>query len=307
MSKKQKKSEIRENYIHDRFVIIAPLRGKRPRQIKEEQISPRNCPFCPQNLDKKKALLTIGNGRAWQVKVIPNKYPAVSLDNPSAYGQQEVVVETPDHTKQLEDLKLEHIVKILQAYSERVKEISKNKKIKHIFIFKNFGGRAGASIQHSHSQIFATGFLTPHIVQKLTRAKEYQVREGICYYCNQVLKARKSKRLVFEDKYLSVFTPFASTYNYEVWFIPKRHVDNISLLTKKELFSIARTLKKILLKLDSLQLPYNFYFHQAVTDTDEHFYLRVCPRRAIWAAVELGSRLIINSVAPEEAAAFYRK
>ena len=53
-------------------------------------------------------------------------------------------------------------------------------------------------------------------------------------------------------------------------------------------------------------LSYNFYLHQVTTDRDEHFYLRIAPRGSVWGGVELGSRAVINSVAPEDAAKFYR-
>jgi len=46
--------------------------------------------------------------------------------------------------------------------------------------------------------------------------------------------------------------------------------------------------------------------HQTLTDPNEYFYLRVCPRRDTWAGVELGSRVIVNTVAPEDAAKYYR-
>ena len=70
--------------------------------------------------------------------------------------------------------------------------------------------------------------------------------------------------------------------------------------------SLMQSLKMILQKLNSEQIPYNFYLHQAITDKYEHFYLRICPRRETWAGVEMGSRLIINPISPEKAAEFYR-
>ena len=64
--------------------------------------------------------------------------------------------------------------------------------------------------------------------------------------------------------------------------------------------------KRIIRKVNALQISYNFYLHQAITDKEEHFYLRIAPRRDIWAGIELGSRLIINTVSPEDAARYYR-
>ena len=238
--------------------------------------------------------------------MIKNIFPIVSTDNPKAYGQQEVIIETPDHDKEMAELPLSHIEKILEVYQKRTHVISQDKKMQYLLIFKNNGGRAGASITHAQSQVFATAFLPPHILDKLTRAQEYKIQMGTCYYCDLIVKSPKTPRFVWEDENVSCFTPYASTYNYEAWIFPKRHVDNISLLTKKEIKSMAKILDKLLEKLHKHNLPYTYYLHQAVHSNDEHFYLRISPRRNVWAGLELGSRLIANSVSPEEAAKFYR-
>ncbi|MCD4693953.1 galactose-1-phosphate uridylyltransferase, partial [bacterium] len=85
----------------------------------------------------------------------------------------------------------------------------------------------------------------------------------------------------------------------------KRHVDNISLLNEKEFSSFAKALKKILKKLNSLDLSFNFFLHNVISDKNQHLYLKIEPRDSVWAGVELGSGLVINSIPPEEAAKFY--
>ena len=307
-----KKPEIRKDYIQEKYVIIAPKRGKRPHDI----ISPKeyqkkklvpSCIFCPDNLKDVKALYKQGEGLNWDIKVIANKYPAVSLDNENAYGQQEVVIETSDHTIELEDLSVEHIADLLKAYSERSKEISKNDKIEYILIFKNDGGVAGASLQHAHSQIFATKFLPPHIFDKSQRQQAYKLEHGHCVYCDVIAKESKGPRLIYRDKHVVAFTPYASMFNYEVWIMPIEHKDNITELSTAERQSFAKILKHILLKIGQLDLPYNFYFHQVINDNDQHLYMKVVPRGSVWAGVEIGSGLIINPIDPDDAAEFYRQ
>jgi len=96
-------------------------------------------------------------------------------------------------------------------------------------------------------------------------------------------------------------------HNYEIWLMPKRHIDNITLLTPAERLSFAKILKKILVKINQLGLPYNYYFHQVINDEDQHLYMKITPRGSIWAGVEIGSGLIINPISPEVAAKFYRQ
>ncbi len=304
--------EIRKDYIQDKYVIIAPVRGKRPHNIERpEQKKPakaKDCFFCPSKVDKVKDHLTIyrPDKKSWYVKVIPNKFPAVSHGHPKAYGIQDVVIETPDHQPELEDLSVDHLAKILEAYSIRTHEISKDNKIEYILIFKNNGGKAGASIEHAHSQIFATQFLPPHLMDKSQKQQEYKIKNRHCIYCDVINKERNGPRWIFENGHVVCFTPYASMHHYEVWIMPKRHLDNITQLTDEERLSFAKILKHIIKKIGSLGLPYNFYFHQVINDTDQHLYLKIKPRGNIWAGVEIGSGLIINPVLPEEAAEFYR-
>jgi len=303
-------SEIRKDYIQEKYVIIAPVRSKRPHQIEKPQITDgkeKSCVFCPAQANKIKDILTIGSRKNWKVKVIKNIFPAVTLDNPKAYGMQEVIIETPEHFKELDDLPVSHISELLKVYALRTREISKNEKIEYILIFKNNGGRAGASIIHSHSQIFATAFLPPHLMDKSQRTQAYKLKKGTCVYCDVIAKEAKGPRLVYKDSNVVAFTPYASIHNYEVWIMPIRHMDNIMCLSKKERDSFAKILKLVLKKISDLGLPYNFYFHQVINDEDQHLYMKITPRGSVWAGVEIGSGLVINPVSPEDAAKYYRE
>lgn len=309
-------SEIRKDYIQEKYVIIAPKRDQRPHDISRPQMAKtakkNECVFCSQNIDKvDKVLMTINETKEknepWAIKVLSNKFPSVSIDNPKAYGQQEVVVETPNHEKEIEDLSTQRIAEILKIYAQRTQVISQDKKIEYILIFKNDGGAAGASLRHAHSQIFATQFLPPHLKDKSQKVQAYKLEHGSCVYCDVIKKEKNSPRRVFEDKYMIAFCPFAPMHNYEIWLMPKRHIDNITLLNKDESLSFAKFLKKILTKINKLGLPYNYYFHQVKNDQNQHLYMKITPRGSVWAGVEIGSGLIINPVSPEEAAKFYRK
>jgi len=303
-------AEIRKDYIQDKYVIIAPRRSKRPHELERpervKKLKIKDCAFCPKNIKQIKSVLTMGNEKNWQIKVIKNKFPAVTLDNPKAYGMQEVVIETPNHQKEIEDLSPQHIATLFEAYAIRTREISEDKKIEYILIFKNNGGKAGASILHAHSQIFATSFLPPHLLDKSQRVQEYKIKKGTCVYCDVIKKESSGPRLVWQDDNVIAFTPYASIYNYEVWIIPKRHIDNITELNVDERLSFAKILKQILKKINKLNLPYNYYFHQVINDEDQHLYLKITPRGSVWAGVEIGSGLVINPIAPEEAAKFYQ-
>jgi len=302
------KSEIRKDYLLDKYVIITPGRAMRPRDIKEQTIISRvsSCPFCPENINSKN-ILDRTNAPEGEILSIGNIFPAITLDNKKAYGQQEVIIETPDHKKELHDLTEAQIEALLKMYAKRTAALSKIKNIEYILCFKNQGSKAGASIVHAHSQIFATDIMPSDIKEELKSSRDYRFDHKTCAYCDIIKQELKSPRKIFEDKYVAAFAPYASQYHYESWIFTKRHLDNITKLNDNEFRSFAKLLKKILIKLSGLNLSFNFFLHQSISDKDQHFYLKIQPRDSIWAGVELGSGLIINSVAPEEAAEFFRK
>ncbi len=301
------KPELRIDTIHDRSVIVAPKRGVRPHDIPEHAIAvaPGTCPFCQDAMRTKKIVVSAGSGKD-AIRVIKNGFPAVTLDNPKAYGYQEVIIETPQHNVELAELPVHHLDKLLALYQNRTREIAKKKRIEYILIFKNHGGKAGASLVHAHSQIFATGFVPPHIAEKLVLTSAYKIDHGTCYYCDTITKEKRGPRRILSNKYVTAFAPYVSHYPYEAWIFPTRHLDNLTRLSLAERRAFAVATRSILQKVNGTNLPYNFYLHQTLTEKDEHFYLRICPRQQTWGGVEVGSRLVINSVAPEYAAKFYR-
>ncbi|PIP75382.1 hypothetical protein COW86_04070, partial [Candidatus Kuenenbacteria bacterium CG22_combo_CG10-13_8_21_14_all_39_9] len=98
MPKKEQfiQSEVREDKIHDRFVIMAPGRSKRPKDVGEEEkfskkqieAEKKACVFCPGNQKKVPGLYFAGDKNNWQVKVVKNIFPAVTPENKKVYGYQ---------------------------------------------------------------------------------------------------------------------------------------------------------------------------------------------------------------------------
>jgi len=305
------KSEIRKSYLLDKYVIITPGRAARPRDIKEETVIKRvkSCFFCPKNINLANVvdqLPAAGSRTNWQVLAIKNAFPAVELFNKKAYGKQEVIIETPVHTKEMADLTEDQIAEVLKMYIRRTEAIAKNKKIKYILCFKNQGSKAGASIIHAHSQVFATAIIPPELYEEEMAVKNYRAKTGRCPYCDIIKKEIKGKRKIFADQYAVAFAPYASEFHYESWIFPKRHLDNITLLNANEIKSLAKILKRILTKMQTLDLSFNYFLHNAVSDKSQHLYLKIQPRDSVWAGVELGSGIVINSVPPEEAAEYLR-
>ncbi|MCR4280056.1 MAG: DUF4931 domain-containing protein [Candidatus Komeilibacteria bacterium] len=302
-------SEIRKHYLLDQYVIVTPSRSNRPRDIEEDTGLKRSgeCFFCPDSLDESKVIDSVRRHGAWQTAAIANKYPAVTLDNTEAYGHQEVIIETRKHGADLGSLSVNEIFDVLTLYQRRTHEIGKIEDIDYILIFKNAGGKAGASLLHAHSQVFATKLLPPEVEEEMQIAKRASDKLNYSVY-KKIMEdeERAGQRVVFSDDSILAFCPYASQFHYEVWLFTRRQLDNISDLNDAELYSTAEALKIILGKLNKYNIDYNFFLHQVISDQGQHFYIKIQPRDSIWGGVELGSGLIINSISPEAAAVFYR-
>ncbi|MBI2657433.1 DUF4921 family protein [Candidatus Woesearchaeota archaeon] len=308
---------IRKDYILDRWVYYAAERKKRPRDFKSIEVKDNSkaCFFCPWNTHLTPPEIgRVEYKNGWKMRWFLNKFPALRkkgspkikskkfFSEGDSYGVHEVIVETPHHKSQLADLPVQQIRELLGVYKWRIRELSGVKGIKYVSVFKNHGKDAGTSLVHSHSQVMALTQVPQLIEEKLVAVKKHKK----CPYCDIIKAETKSKRKIFETKNVVAFAPFASRFNYEAWIFTKQHKRAMEGLEENELMDLASALKKIISKLKSINVSYNFYVHYSPSNEDLHFHIEVAPRMATWGGFELSTNYVINSVLPEDAARFYR-
>lgn len=305
-----KKSELRKDYFEEKYVVFAPKRNARPHQNTEKQKTDEYCSecfFCPGN-ETAKIISTLQEGTPNQVRVIENIFPAFTLDNDKAYGKQEVVIETSRHGEMFSELSLDHIETILLAYAQRIEKLTLIPGINHVQIFKNSGAKAGASIPHAHSQIFALQFIPEQIQNTALAMDEYYYRNKNCSYCDIAIKESKEKeRLIYEDENIIAYCPYASSSAYAASILPKNHKRTLKELSSTERHSLAKALKIITGKLDGAEIPYNFLILDSLPHNDHHLRIEIITRINVWGGFEFGSGIIINPVYPEDAAIFYKE
>ncbi len=307
--------EIRKDYILDRWVVISPKRGARPHElVKPASVETGPCFFCPGNesMTPPEIGRVVRNG-SWQLRWFENKFPAVKPEGDTAiktegrfytfgnaFGYHEVLVETPRHDRQLAELPVEDIEQVFHVYARRIVELESKQNISYVNVFKNHGFLGGTSIVHSHSQIIATNIVPPDIRKKIAAMHNFVS----CPYCSIIQSERNSGRFCFENSDFIAFAPYASRFNYEVWVFPKLH---IARFEEFNFGKLAEIMSKVLGKVHELNFDYDMFVHYGPKGEDMfHAHIEVCPRHAIWAGFELESGIIINSVAPEDAAKFYR-
>lgn len=301
-------SEIRRHYFLDRYVIIAPKRSRRPSHFHDQKADSTDtkCPFCGH---RELTLLSLPKGRGWKVKVVANLFPAVAPNNPAARGAHEIVIESPDHLVRLSDLATEDIRNVFSAWSQRQETLLAGPEIKYVQVFKNVGRSAGASLEHAHSQIIALPFAPPSVTSEAQALRHYRRLHRTCGVCDLMMWERQERiRVIRDDESFMTLAPYAASSPYGLWILPNRHLGRFAELNQEELLALASHLKGVLKKLDSIGMAYNLFLHDAPQSSEWHWSLKIEPRSInVWAGFELGTGVIINPVAPEAAAAWYRE
>lgn len=299
-------TEIRQDYLHENLVIIAPNRGKRPYDTKDSGhvlIETASSPRLDRNVDVCQLNDSQGN---WLVKVVENKFPSLSPDNPQAYGKQEIVIDTPLAGTPFSKLSEAQIANVLHTYQDRITSLKAQNGIEYVLVFRNDGFEAGASLAHAHSQIFALPMVPSKFKRESENVEAYFKQNNRDPYEDIIGYEKRTKsRIVYENDHMIVFCPYASQWPFEVWMLPKRAVTTLEELTQPEIATLSGSLKRYLSKLNRHKISFNLYLENGVSE-HHRFCLKVCGRSNTWGGFEVASGIVINTVPPESAAIWYR-
>lgn len=320
-------SELRQDPMTKDWVVIAPVRQKRPHAENEPPRKPAAthdplCPFCFGNeaLTPSEVYRDANSEGSWLVRVVPNKFAALTPTASSkrkegffrsapGIGYHEVVIETPNHADDIARMSTEHVARILRAYRERQRKLSEDPQVHFVVVFRNHGQRAGTSLVHPHSQLVATPVVPALIRRKHETAERHFDDTGRCIYCDvRDKEISEGSRLIEDSSAFAVFAPFASRSPFEMWIVPHEMRASFALATDEELVNLASTLRTSLRRLRACcgDVDYNFVIHSCPRrDEDEEYYLwhiQIVPRLSQPAGFEIGSGMYINTVPPELAA-----
>jgi len=333
-------SEIRKDYLANRWVILAPERAKRPSDFAVSRVKakPRVCSFCPgrENLTPPAKLLYVlrrskimklsdrgGRRRSdWRVRCIPNLYPALSLpiyrsatktqgrfpyigERPT--GVHEIIIESPRHDDHPHRASESQIELWLRAAIDRMGELGHLESTQSMALFRNHGREAGASVTHAHSQIITTPVIPARIEQEQQTMKKFHDESGCCALCQIRSTESRSDRKILSTEAFSVFAPWASIFPFEFWIVPKRHSNSPLDLSRDEARDLAKTIRLSFGALANILAdpPYNSIFHLATSRFSDgvfHWHIEVYPKVSVHAGFELGTGMYVNTLKPEAAA-----
>ena len=328
--------ELRKDPITGRWVIIATDRAKRPLDFVRDKVQIRGsgfCPFCYGNEAKTPpeiiAYRSDGSPRdspGWSLRVVANKFPALGIegeldrqgeglfDKMNGIGAHEVIIETPDHQMTLAMLSQRQIEDVLWAYRDRILDLKKDRRFKYIMIFKNHGEAAGASLEHTHSQLIALPVVPQRVREETDGAREYFSFKERCIFCDIIRQELESGiRVIADTPAFIAVAPFAPRFPFEIWIMPRVHQSAFEDSQKQEFEQLALVLKDMLMRLDKvLDYPaYNYIIHTSpIPETPNehyHWHLEIMPKLTKIAGFEWGTGFHINPTPPEESAKFLRE
>ena len=329
--------ELRQDPLGGGWVAITAGRAARPEAFLADEgpvRGPLGCPFCQGNehltppevwADREPG--TRPDRPGWRVRVVPNKFPAFAgppqaspRNNGGLYraaptaGIHEVVVHNPDHTATLADLPQPAVAGVVAAWRQRLAAHADGP-FGAVMVIVNQGRTAGASLEHPHSQVFATAGRPERVAAELDRL----AGDG-CAACAMVAAERDGPRVVERAGGLLTVCPWASSVPFEGLLLPERHQASLhdgdaAPSTRGTPWgspdpSVAAALHGLLGRLRDAagaRAPYNLVLHTAPPGVDDfHWHLHLLPRLTTFGGFELGTGIVINVVDPDHAAAALR-
>ena len=327
-------SQLRRDPITGRRIIVNISDAKKPEEfdLKPQVKRGGTCPFCPGNekmtppeIEAVRGVNTSPDTPGWSLRVVSNKFPALRIegdldkrgiglyDMTNGVGAHEVIIETPDHNKDLGDLTHNEIVQVIFKYRSRSLDLEKDVRFRYILIFKNYGEDAGASLDHAHTQLIALPIVPKRVIEELHGAANYFNYRERCVICDMIAhESQDNMRVVAEDDYFIAFCPFVSRFPFETWIIPKTHDQHFKSIDDRRINHMASMLKDILVRMKNTlkNPPYNFIIHTAPirdgVNDEYHWHLEIMPKLTDVAGFEWGSGFYMNPTSPELAAKYLR-
>jgi UDPglucose--hexose-1-phosphate uridylyltransferase len=308
-------------------VIVAGERGGRPGAFLDAAprapIDPETDPFAPGHEDRTPpevyALRENGN---WRVRVVPNLYPALletgAADAGSdplgsgrgepdlfasrpAHGAHEVVVNAPDPVTSLAELEPEQVETAMSVWRERMRAHSD---AAYVHVIVNEGKEAGASLPHTHAQLYALPFVPAAVARERERFTAYSDRTQGRNLLEDLVQeeVRRRERIVAIDDEAVAMAPFAARGPFHVLLAPRRPTARFADDGPLGGRLLHQVLNRLGAALGTLP-PLNMWVRTAPRDA-AHFCWRIeiMPRLAQLAGLEIGTGVHLNVLAPEDAA-----
>jgi UDPglucose--hexose-1-phosphate uridylyltransferase len=311
--------------------------------------SPGECDFCPGNEKKTPpSVMELANGQFhyqkqnpdWQVRVVPNHHPVFRIEGDlsrrsvrgydvmDALGAHEMIIEHRNHTD-WDEMDSEEVSAILGVYLERMKDLSKDERFGHLFLFKNSGQQSNSSMSHPNSTLIASPSVPERVRRELNHTRQHFNMKERCLFCDVINEELRQKNgntgVVKAYSNLVTLCPFFAAHPFETWILPRKHSSDYRAVDRSLLPELAKALQDNLRVIKTIfgKLSYSLLLftrpnkvwggdrdYWTTIDSDYHWHFKFFPRfpkqGGFHGNFSAGSGYMVNQIAPEAAARLLR-
>jgi UDPglucose--hexose-1-phosphate uridylyltransferase len=322
--------EVRIDPLTGQRAIVAGARADRPggqlRATPPEPLDPSTDPFALGHEDRTPPevyAVRPGGGEpntpGWTVRVVPNLYPALSADseqppphaNPDlfwagpAVGAHEVIVNAPESVISLSQLTVEQVAGAVEVWRERMR-VHRDAACVHLIV--NERREAGASLPHSHAQLYALDFVPSAIARERERFGAYATKTMGGNLLGDLVQeeVRQRDRIVAIDDESVLMAPYGARVPFQLLLAPRTPRMRFEDDGPTGAAMLHRALSRLARRLGASP-PLNLWVRTAPRGA-EHFCWRIdiLPRLTHLDGLELGAGVHLNVVPPERVAAELR-
>jgi UDPglucose--hexose-1-phosphate uridylyltransferase len=318
--------ELRIDPITGLRVIVAGERGSRPGAFLDvaprEPIDRESDPFARGHEDRTPPeVYALREDGEWKVRVVPNLYPALSegeaeagtdplasghgepdlFASRPATGAHEVVINAPDPVTSLAELEPDQVDTAMSVWRERMRA---HADASYVHVIVNEGKEAGASLPHTHAQLYALPFVPAAVARERERFTAYSDRTQGRNLLEDLVQeeVRRGERIVAIDDEAVAIAPFAARVPFHLQVVPRTPAARFSDDGPTGGRLVHDVLNRLRATLGTLP-PLNMWVRTAPRDAASFCWrIEIQPRLAQLAGLEIGTGVHLNVLAPEDAA-----
>jgi UDPglucose--hexose-1-phosphate uridylyltransferase len=275
-------------------------------------ITPRSqsaCQFCPDSPQPVQLITNVSGmpGMPWSARSVvhPNALYHVEgeparrgdgiYDRMRGVGAHEVLIENPQHGRQLWDATDAELEQFLLLAAQRVQDLKGDARLKYVSVFKDYGTSAGQEFEHPSSQLTATTFVPRRVLYELRAARDYYEQKERCVFCDIISQEIKQNQRVIEIRGdFIALGPFAPRVPYESWILPRSHeaaFERVGVTRPGLLRDLGALLRRTLQRIRTITEEFHLVMHTSpnslhaseslgywkTIDEDYHWHIEILP------------------------------